>query len=190
MNDYAEFLSREDCILLLVDLQESLLGPCIEADQVKGNVSVLIDIALLLDVPIFFTVHNEEKLGGLLSQLASRVAGARVYNKLEFSCLENHSINRALVETGRRTLLIAGIESHVCIFHTGARALKLGYRVHLAADAITSRSTLNREAGLRRLEKAGAIISSTEMITYELLNRAGTPEFRTALPIIKRASRL
>jgi nicotinamidase-related amidase len=82
-------------------------------------------------------------------------------------------------------LLLAGLETHVCIFHTGTHGLRLGYRVHLAADAVTSRSSSNRQIGLRRLEQAGAVISSTEMIIFELLNRAGTPEFRSALPLLK-----
>jgi nicotinamidase-related amidase len=188
MNDHAELLSRGDCTLLLVDIQETLLAPCISAGPLKDNVAILIEIALLLDIPIIFTAHNAEKLGGPLAQLEGMVTEPKVYNKLEFSCFENDSINRALLATGRRTLLMAGIESHVCVFHTGASALKLGYRVHVAADAVTSRSALNRDTGLRRLEKAGAVISSTEMIIYELLNRAGTPEFRAALPILKRAS--
>lgn len=190
MNDYAELLLSRECVLLLVDLQEILLAPCIDAVQVKNNVAILIDMAQLLDIPILFTVHNAGKLGGPLPELTEKVPEHKVYNKLEFSCFENESINRALLATGRRTLLIAGIESHVCVFHTGASALKLGYRVHVAADAVTSRSKLNRETGLKRLDRAGAVMSSTEMIIYELLNRAGTPEFRAALPILKRAAGL
>lgn len=190
MNEYTELLLNRECLLLLVDFQEILLAPCIDVVPVKNNAAILIDMAQLLGIPILFTVHNAEKLSGALSELTSQVPEAKVYNKLEFSCFENESINRALIATGRRTLLMAGIESHVCVFHTGASALKLGYRVHIAADAVTSRSKLNRETGLRRLERAGAVISSTEMIIYELLNRAGTPEFRAALPILKRAAGL
>ena len=106
-------------------------------------------------------------------------------SKMEFNCFENPSIARAVFETNRRTLLMAGLEAHVCVFHTAAHALRLGHRVHVASDAVASRSLFNRGIGLGRMEKAGAVISSTEMIIYELLNRAGTPEFRAALPTLK-----
>jgi nicotinamidase-related amidase len=143
------------------------------------------DVAALLKIPVLFSVHNAEKLGSALPELVRKAPGAPILNKLEFSCLENEGISRAVQQSGRRTLLLAGLETHVCVFHTGASALRLGYRVHLASDAVSSRSAHNRHVGLNRLERAGAVISSTEMIIYELLNRAGTPEFRAALPLLK-----
>jgi len=185
MNVYAEFLKPEDCVLLLVDIQKVLLDPCPGGVQLRKHTAALIDIARILRIPVIFSVQNAEKLGGVLPELTDKVPQARVLNKLEFSCLENEGVAAALRLTGRRTLLLAGLESHVCIFQTGAHALRLGYQVHVAADAVTSRSEANREIGLQRLEKAGAIMSSTEMIVYELLNSAGTPEFRAALPLLK-----
>jgi len=185
MNVYAEFLKKEDCILLLVDLQKVMLEPCVQPHLVTKNISALIEIAKLLNIPIVFSEHNSEKLGGFLPDLLEKVRQPQVFNKLEFSCLENEAIFRSLQNAGRTTLLLAGIETHVCVFHTGAHALRLGFRVQVASDAVSSRSSLNREVGLRRLEKAGAVISSTEMMIFELFNRAGTPEFRAALPLLK-----
>ena len=80
------------------------------------------------------------------------------------NCFENGPIAGAVRNTGRRAILLAGIETHVCIFHTGVGALGLGYKVHVASDAVTSRSASNREVGLQRLDRAGAVISSTEMM--------------------------
>jgi nicotinamidase-related amidase len=185
MNAYAEFLVREDCILLVVDFQKVMLEPCLEKDPVRKNIAALIDIAGMVEIPILFSVHNPSKLGGLLPELLDRVPQPSLFEKIEFSCMENEGIFRALQDSGRRTLLLAGLETHVCIFRTAAQALRLGYRVHLAADAVTSRSAINREVGLRRAERAGAVISSTEMMIFELLSRAGTPEFRAALPVLK-----
>lgn len=185
MNQYSEFLRKEDCILLLVDIQKVMLDPCPEKEQLRKHCSALIDVAKLLTIPILFSVHNADKLGGFLPELLEKVKKPKVLNKVEFSCLENEAIAATLLETGRRTLLLAGLETHVCIFHTGAQALRLGYRVHVAADAVDSRSPFNRDIGLQRLEKAGAVRSSTEMMIYELLNRSGTPEFRAALPLLK-----
>lgn len=185
MNAYAEFLNKDDCMLLLVDIQKVMLDPCVQPELIPKNASALIEIAKLLDIPIFLSEHNAEKLGGFLPELVQKVSRPQVFNKLEFSCLENEGIMRSLQRVDRKTLLLAGLETHVCVFHTGAHALRLGYQIHVAADAVSSRSNLNREVGLRRLEKAGAVISSTEMMIFELLNRAGTPDFRAALPLLK-----
>ena len=104
---------------------------------------------------------------------------------MEFSCFQNATIAQAVAAFKRRTILLAGLETHICIFHTGVDAIRDGYRLHVASDAVTSRNHSNRAVGLNRLQRAGAVISSTEMIIYELLNRAGTPEFRKALPVLK-----
>jgi nicotinamidase-related amidase len=185
MNVYQEFLQCDDCLLLLVDIQKVMLDPCVEEAGLRKNVAALMDVAQIFQIPIVFSVHNAEKLGGALPNLVSKAPDAPVLNKVEFSCFENAAIAEAVAQTGRRTLLLAGLETHVCVFHTGALALRLGYRVHVASDAVSSRSAPNRQVGLQRLDKAGAVISSTEMIIFELLNRAGTPEFRRALPLLK-----
>jgi nicotinamidase-related amidase len=184
-NVYGQFLSREDCLLLLVDMQKSMLDLCVRKAPVVKNCAALIDIASIFEVPVLFSQHNAEKLGGFLPELVAKVRHPMIRDKLEFSCFDNEGIAQALEDVGRRTILLAGLEAHVCIFHTGAHAARLGYRVHVAGDAVTSRSTFNWETGLRRLERAGAVISSTEMIIFELLQRAGTPEFRRALPVLK-----
>ncbi|MCU0572313.1 MAG: isochorismatase family protein [Syntrophobacteraceae bacterium] len=184
-NPYAEFLQRDECLMLFVDIQGVMLDPCDEAARLKKNAAALLDIAEILKIPVIFTVHNAEKLGGALPDLVGKVARPRILNKLELSCFENEEIGGALMASARRTLIIAGLETHVCVFHTAAHGLRLGYTVHVAADAVASRSPFNWEIGLKRMEKAGAVISSTEMIVFELLNRAGTPEFRAALPLLK-----
>ena len=186
VNGPMDLLERQDCVLLLVDIQKSMLDLCAEPDRISRNAAALIEAGALFGIPVLFSVHNEPKLGGVLPELTGMVRGPRILDKMEFNCFENEAIRGAIGETGRKTLLLAGLEAHVCIFHTGLRALRMGYRVHVAADAVTSRSLLNKEIGLRRIETAGAVISSTEMMLFELLNRAGTPEFRAALPLIKR----
>lgn len=185
MNDHAELLKREDCILLLVDIQKTLFDLCVDKDLVEKHVAALIDICRMLDIPIVFTQQNPEKIGPFLPELIALAKDSPVFDKMEFSCLQNGAITQAIASLKRRTILLAGIESHVCIFHTGVDAIRGGYCVHAASDAITCRSQSNHRIGLNRLAGAGAVISSTEMIIFELLNRAGTPEFREALPVLK-----
>ncbi|MFZ2445132.1 MAG: isochorismatase family protein [Syntrophobacteraceae bacterium] len=186
MNACAEFLERRDCVLLLVDIQKTLLDLCVDADRIPGNAAALIETAELFGIPVLCSVHNPEKLGGSLPELTGRISRPRFFDKLEFNCFENEAIAGAVRETGRKTVLLAGLEGHVCIFHTGVGALREGYRVHVASDAVTSRGLPDKETGLHRLDRAGAVISSTEMIVFELLGRAGTGEFRALLPLIKK----
>jgi len=186
MNDYREFLDREDCALLLVDIQKTLLDYCIGPERTVSNAGALIEAAELFGIPVFFSVHNPDKLGGFVAELTSKISQPRILGKLEFDCFQNEGIARAIAETGRKTLLLAGLEGHVCIFQTGVGALRLGYRVHVAQDAVTSRNGSDKQTGIHRLDRAGAVISSTEMIIFELLKRAGTKEFRALLPLLKR----
>ncbi|MDJ0829300.1 MAG: isochorismatase family protein [Desulfobacterales bacterium] len=185
MNDHIEFLNRKDCVLLLVDIQKVLFDFCVDKENVQKHAAALIDICQLLSVPIIFTEQNAEKLGPFVPDLLKHANGAQVLNKMEFSCFQNATIAQAVAAFKRRTILLAGLETHICIFHTGVDAIRDGYRLHVASDAVTSRNHSNRAVGLNRLQRAGAVISSTEMIIYELLNRAGTPEFRKALPVLK-----
>jgi len=186
MNYYQEFLNRRDCILLLVDIQKSMLDLCVDLERTVFNAGTLIEAAELFGIPVMCSVHNPDKLGGFLPELTNKISGPQLLYKLEFNCFENERIARAIMETGRKTLLLAGMEGHVCIFQTGVGALRLGYRVHIARDAVTSRRSSDKQTGMHRLDRAGAVISSTEMMIFELLNRAGTNEFRALLPLLKR----
>ncbi len=186
MNGNLEFLNRRDCILLLVDIQKPLLDLCIERNRTVLNTGALIEVAELFEIPILCTVHNPDKLGPFLPELVDKISRPKLIGKMEFSCFENEEIVRAIEEIGRNTLLLAGMEGHVCIFHTGVSALRLGYRVHIAQDAVTSRGASDKQTGMHRLDRAGAVMSSTEMIIFELLNRAGTSEFRALLPLLKK----
>lgn len=186
MNCYQEFLNRRDCILLLVDIQRTMLKLCVDRDRAVLNAGALIEAAEIFEIPVLCSVHNAAKLGPFLPELTNKISAPKLLDKLEFNCFENEEIARTILETGRKTLLLAGMEGHVCIFHTGVGALRLGYSVHIAQDAVTSRSASDKQTGMNRLDRAGAVISSTEMMIFELLNRAGTKEFRTLLPLLKR----
>ena len=185
INRYAERLESADCVLFLIDIQKSMLDLCPDRQRVVKNSAALITIADQFGIPILLSQHNAAKLGGFLPELVERAAAPTVLDKLEFSCFENPAMADAVAKTGRETLLLAGIETHVCIFHTAAHALRLGFKVQVAADAVASRSELNWRVGLDRLDRAGGVISSTEMIIFELLQRAGTDQFRAALPLLK-----
>lgn len=180
-----KLLARQDCVLLLVDIQRVLLEPCVDWRLLVKHSKALIGLAQVMGLPILFTTQNAMKLGGVVPELLEGVHQPQVLDKSWFSCFREDAIAGALEKTSRKTLLLAGLEAHVCIFQTGVHALKLGYTIHVAGDAVSSRSEWNRTVGLKRLERAGALISSTEMIIYELLGVSGTDEFRKLLPLLR-----
>ncbi len=186
MNEYQELIRPQDCLLLLVDVQRVMLDLCVNPERTVMNAQALIEVAQLFELPIFCSVHNVEKLGGIIPELTDKISQPKILNKMEFNCFENEDIARAIRRAGRKNLVLAGLEGHVCIFHTGLGALRLGYGVHVISDAVTSRRDSDKQIGMRRLEKAGAVISSTEMFIFEMLTRAGTPEFRALLPLLKK----
>ena len=89
---YGQFLVREDCLLLLVDIQKSMLDLCVQKDLVVKNCAALIDIVSIFDIPVLFSQHNAKKLGGFLPELVAKVEHPAILDKLEFSCLENEGI--------------------------------------------------------------------------------------------------
>ncbi len=186
MNQDVSLLDRKDCLLLVVDLQKSMLNECLDSDRVVRLGGVLIDFARIVDIPILLTEQNPLKLGKFIPEIAEKVSDQAVMSKVEFGCFENESIRDTVAAMGRKTVLLAGIESHVCIFQTGLQALRYGYRVHVIADAVTASNSLNHEVGLRRLTRAGAVVATTEMTLFEILKRAETLEFRNLLPLIKK----
>jgi nicotinamidase-related amidase len=147
---YGQLLTREDRLLLLfVDVQKPVLDLCARQDLVVKNCAALIDIASIFEIPVLFSQHDAKKLGGFLPKLVAKVRHPAIRDKLEFSGFDNEGIAQALEAMGRRTILLTGLATHVCIFHTGAHVARLGYRVHVAGDAVTSRSPFNWETGLR-----------------------------------------
>jgi nicotinamidase-related amidase len=113
--------------------------------------------------------------------------GVAVHDKLEFSCFGSDEFCGAikLVPAQRNTLLLCGMEAHICVTQTALAGLTRGYLVHVASDAVGSRTLANWKIGLRRMEAAGAVISSTEMMMYELMRASGTPVFKEMLKHLK-----
>lgn len=186
MNANAELLNKDDSLLLLVDLQQSMLANCMTSDRVRNNASILIDMARILSIPIILTEQNPRKLGTFLPELTANVPNPAVFSKNQFGCFGNKSIQQAIAATGRKSIILAGIEAHICIFQTGSGGLRLGYRVHVVCDAVTASSRVNLDVGLERLKRAGAVITSMEMVIFELLQVADTDDFRNILPHIKK----
>lgn len=171
--------------LVVVDLQERLLPAIHEHDRVIANTRLLLRAANELELPVVMTTQYLKGLGPTFAAVSELAPGVTPLDKLTFSCFASAEFSQALAATNRHTLLLCGVEAHICVLQTGLDALEAGYSVHVIADATSSRSPGNAALGLGRLERAGAVISSSEMAIYELLGASGTRAFKALLPHFK-----
>jgi nicotinamidase-related amidase len=179
-------LNPEECALIVIDMQERLLPAIFEKERVLKNSQLLIRAAGILNVPTIATTQYAKGLGDTVSEVKSLLSNEAI-DKQMFSCFGSGVFCSVLKRLpGRRsTVLLCGMESHICVAQTALAALREGYLVHVASDAVSSRTEWNWKVGLDRMRAAGAVISSTEMIIYELLRSSGTEEFKNMLKYLK-----
>ncbi len=189
--DYAEIarqqLVPEQCALIVVDIQERLFPPIWQKEQMLRNSQLLIRLAHVLKIPALVTTQYAKGLGNIVPEIASLLPECSPVDKLMFSCFGSDQFCSMLkrLPGPRTTVLLCGMETHICVMQTALAALREGYLVHVAADAVSSRTELNWRIGLERMRAAGAVISSAEMMTYELLQSSGAPAFKELLPYLK-----
>ena len=189
--DYAEMARRpleaEQCALIVVDMQEKLLPPIWEKERLVRNIQLLIRLAGILKIPALVTTQYAKGLGNTVPDIASMLPDSPPIDKLMFSCFGSDVFCSLLkrLPGQRTTVLLCGMETHICVMQSALDALREGYVVHVASDAVSSRAEWNWHVGLDRMRAAGAVISSTEMMIYELLRSSGAPAFKALLPYLK-----
>jgi nicotinamidase-related amidase len=189
--DYAELVRRpldaEQCALVVIDIQEKLLAPIFQKEQLVRNAQLLIRAAGILKIPALVSTQYAKGLGATVPEIASLLPGAQPIDKQMFSCFGSDAFCSLIkrLPGQRNTLLLCGMESHICVTQTALAALREGYLVHVASDAVSSRTEWNWKVGLDRMRDAGAVISSTEMMIYELMRSSGSAAFKELLPYLK-----
>lgn len=190
-SDYAEIARRpleaDRCALIVVDIQEKLLPPIFQKDRLLKNSQLLIRLAGILKIPALLTTQYAKGLGNTTPEIASLLSEVQPIDKHMFSCFGSDAFCSTLkrLPGNRTTVLLCGMESHICVMQTALGGLREGYIVHVASDAVSSRTEWNWKIGLERMRAAGAVISSTEMMLYELLRSSGAPAFKELLPYLK-----
>jgi nicotinamidase-related amidase len=169
-------MAAGDTGLLVIDVQEKLMAKIPDAGRVIGNIAFLIDAARLLDMPVQGTEQYPKGLGPTVPELARRLPERP--DKVAFSCCAIPSVVENFRQASRPKVLLAGIESHVCVQQTALDLLALGFRVYIAADAVASRSAADRDQALHRLERAGAVITTSESAVFEWVGGADSPRFK------------
>lgn len=189
--DYAELARRpldaEQCALLVIDLQQKLLPPIFHKAQIVRNTQLLIRAAGILRIPALVSTQYAKGLGETVPEIAALLTGTAPVDKTPFSCFGSDIFCSLLkrLPGQRNTLLLCGMETHICVTQTALGALREGYLVHVASDAVSSRTEWNWKVGLDRMRAAGAIISSTEMMIYELMRSSSSVAFKELLPHLK-----
>jgi nicotinamidase-related amidase len=179
-------LDRAAALLLVIDVQEKLAAAMPKAPlaELERNAAVLIRAARRLEIPVIATEQYPKGLGPTVASLRELLPQEPM-SKMEFSCGASKPIARHVLGSGRKQVVVVGMEAHVCVFQTVRDLMDGGFSVFVAQDAVLSRSEANREVGLRLCEKAGATLTSTETVLFDLLGVAGTPEFKELTALIK-----
>ena len=180
------FLDRDNAQLVVVDVQEKLcraMEPKV-LEQLTGNISILLDAAAELGLPAIATEQYVKGLGATLPALREKLTAPSL-EKMTFSCCGGEGFLDALAKSGRRQVILTGMETHVCVLQTALELLSAGYVVHLVSDAVMSRRKSNWDTALKTLTAAGAVITSTEAVLFQLLRVAGTEEFKKLSKLVR-----
>ena len=169
-------LSAADTALLVIDVQEKLVPKILDADALQRNAAFLIDAARLLRMPVLATEQYPKGLGPTVACLRERLPERP--DKVAFSCATVPSVVETLHREARPKVVLAGIETHVCVLGTALDLLALDFRVYVAVDAVGSRYRLDHDYALRRMEQAGAILTTSETVVFECVGGAGHPAFK------------
>ena len=180
-----ELMNRDDAALLVVDMQAKLLPLIAGHERLVWNVRRLIDGAKLLGVATAATEQSPQGLGPTVPELAERLDP--IPGKLAFSACECADIVTSWRDRGIWKILVCGIETHVCVGQTVHDLLGEGFRVYVAADAVGARGAIDHDIALRRMDSAGATLTTTEAALFEWCTRAGSPEFKQLSQLIRQA---
>lgn len=177
-------LQAAEAVLLVVDVQEKLTAKIARAASLVRNIAFLLDVAPLVGVAVAATEQYPKGLGPTVPELARRLPSP-LPDKTAFSCCAIPGLLDSHREQGQFRVVLAGIETHVCVLHTALDLLAAGFAVYLPVDAVASRFEIDHETALRRLEQAGAILTTTETCAFEWLGGAKHPNFKQVSALVQ-----
>ncbi|MGE5391072.1 MAG: hydrolase [Deltaproteobacteria bacterium] len=177
-------LEADDCALVIIDLQERLMKAMKDAERVLNNTNLLLATAKQFEIPVIVTEQYPKGLGPTVAELKENLTEYSYFDKVSFSaCVDNFMDTVAAAK--RKTFIVVGTETHVCVFQTVRDLLTAGYNVQVVSDAVCSRFDFNYLNGLDLMKEAGAVVTNTETVVFDLLGCAGTPQFKVISPQVK-----
>ena len=178
-------LSKDRAILMLIDVQGNLARAMHERESLFRQLQILVRGARILELPMIWLEQNPQGLGPTIPELAQLLPDQKPLPKMSFSAMGCPEAVQALRASGRRQVLLAGIEAHVCVYLTAVDLLARGYEVETVADAVSSRSAENKRIGLNKIAALGGGVTCTETVLFEFLGRAEGPAFKAILQLLK-----
>lgn len=175
----------EETALLLIDVQERLFGHIENHALIEKHLLVLVQGLQSLEVPLLCNQQYTQGLGETIATLRALLGDSVVYEKRTFSCCQNEDVMERLKALHVKRVIVAGVESHVCVLQSVLDLLEAGFEVMVCADAIGSRKEKDHEIALRRMEQESARLCTTESLLFELLHSANHPQFKAISALVK-----
>lgn len=175
----------DNTVLVLIDVQGKLAQLMFEKEDLFLNLQRIVNGALILELPILWNEQYPEGLGPTIPQVADLLKGREPFTKKVFSCWGNQDFRKQLKSSNRTQVLLAGIETHVCVYQTAADLIAEGFEVQVVEDAVSSRTERNKEAGLERMRELGVGLTSVETILFEVMKTAEHPQFKAISKLVK-----
>lgn len=178
-------LDQDNTVLMIIDVQGRLAQLMANQTSLFKHLGVMVEGAKLLDLPIIWAEQLPDKLGPTIPEISEQLTHIKPIPKCTFSCTGNSDIMRALAETGKKNVLLIGIEAHICVYQTAIGLKKNGYHVEVIADAVGSRTEENKAIGINKMRNQGIEISCVETVFFELMETAEHPAFRSIQKLFK-----
>lgn len=182
---HPRILNRDEAVLFIIDVQESFRKVLKDFSELTKSISTLIEAMKVLDVPIVVTEQYPRGLGHTVEELSGCLGDYEYFEKNCFSSAAIPELVDWLAKSGKKQVILSGIETHVCVNQTAHDLLNQGYQVHLITDAVTSRIPSNKQVGINKIVGSGAVPSSVEMALFEMLVEAGTDRFKAVQKLVK-----
>lgn len=185
MKDYT--INHQDSLLLIIDIQDRLFqAMSVEVQNVlKKNCSILLQTAKEFNIPLIITEQYRKGLGETIPDLKNIMTASANLEKIHFNCMKDEEIKKAVIAAGKKTVIVTGIESHICVLQTALSLITEGFKVIITSDGVASRRKEDWKAALSILSEAGALIYPTETIAFMILEKSGTPEFKKISPLFQ-----
>jgi nicotinamidase-related amidase len=175
---------KKECVLIIIDVQDKLFKHIYNQKKLSKNIQKLIKTSQLFDIPII--IVEQEKLGKTIPEIRQLLGKSyQPISKIVFSCFKNKTFKEKLKQVKKKTCILVGIENHICINQTAHDLLENGYKVHVVEDAISSRNKMDIQSSIDKMRYSGIVITSTEMIMYELMEKSDDNIFKQFLEIVK-----
>lgn len=177
-------LANDNCVLLIIDVQDNLMKAMDQAEKVYKNTQLLLAASKQLDIPVVVTEQYPKGLGGTVKAIVEHLDTYSRIEKTAFSACTEETL-QVLSQLGRKQVLIVGSETHICVFQTVRDLVAEGYEPYVISDAVCSRYKINYKSGIHLMQEEGAVITNAETVVFDLLKKAGTPEFKAISPLLK-----